>query len=286
MEMRVELRQLYAVVKENGTRISRLTRNDFTVIDDGKRQEIVTFARGDIPFAATVLIDASASMVGDPLAAAMAGARAFLTGMNPLDEGKLIVFSDHIVHTTPFASVSEVLIAGMGGVTAGGGTALNDALFASLELLEERQGRRVVVLLSDGVDVHSALSMHSVIAKVREGQALIYWIRRQGDSGPCRRQVSPVTATFNSPWRGADDHREEYRLLERAVRESGGEIVEVCSLAEVRAAFSTVLQELREQYAIGYYPSERRHDGSWRKLKVKVPADNAVVTTRAGYIDQ
>lgn len=286
MEVRVELQQLYVVVRAGGERVTTMRRGDFTVLDNGKEQEIVTFARGDIPFAAVVLIDASASMSGPPLAAALAGAKAFLAGMNQLDEGKLVVFSDHFLHATPFAGVAEVLIAGLGGVQASGGTALNDALFSSLELLEERQGRRVVVLLSDGVDVHSALSMASVADKAREGQALIYWIRRSGAAGPCDKLVSPSTATFNSPWHSAEEHREEFRRLERVVKESGGEIVDVCSLDEAPAAFSGILAELREQYVIGYYPSGRRHDGSWHKVKIRVARPDAEVTTRAGYVDQ
>ncbi len=286
MEVRVELRQLYAAVRQSGERLTTLRRGDFTVLDNGKPQSIVTFARGDIPFAAAVLIDASASMTGPPLAAALAGAKSFLWGMNALDEGKLIVFSDHIVHSTPFAGVAEVLVAGLGGVSAGGGTALNDALFAALDLLEERQGRRVVVLLSDGVDAHSALTMANVDEKAREGQALIYWIRRGGKSAQCQTLVFPTTATFNSPWRGADEHRAEFERLERTVRESGGQIVDVCTLDEIPAAFAAVLTELREQYVIGYYPSDRRHDGAWHKVRIKVPIAEAEVTTRAGYLDR
>jgi Ca-activated chloride channel family protein len=286
MEVRVELQQLYVVASQAGKRLTTLQKGDFAVYDDGAPQEIITFARGDIPFAAVVMIDASSSMAGVPLAAAIRGATSFFAGMNPLDEGKLIVFSDHIVHTTPFAGVAEVLIAGLGGVQASGGTALNDTLFAALELLEERQGRRVVVLLSDGVDAHSALSMANVGEKAREGQTLIYWIRRRGAAGPCEKLVFPTTATFNSPWRGADEHREEFKRLESVVRDSGGEIVDLCQPTEAPAAFAAVLAELREQYVLGYYPSGRRHDGSWRKVKVRVSRPGVDVVTRAGYVDR
>jgi Ca-activated chloride channel homolog len=285
LEVRVELQQLYVVVRESGQRVTTLQRDDFTVLDNGRQQQIVTFGRGDIPFAAAVLIDASASMAGPPLASALAGARSFLTGMNPLDEAKLIAFSDCIVHATPFAGVAEVLIAGLGGIQASGGTALNDTLFSALELLDERQGRRVVVLLSDGVDVHSTLSMANVAEKAREGQALIYWIRRRGESAPCQKLVIPSTATFNSPWHSADEHRNEFQRLERVVRESGGGIVDVCTLDEAPAAFAGILAELREQYVLGYYPSARRHDGAWHKVKVRVSRPGATVTTRAGYVD-
>jgi Ca-activated chloride channel family protein len=285
MEVRVELQQVYAVVRQHGERVTTLKRGDFKVSDDGREQEIVTFARGDIPFAAAVLIDASSSMAGPPLAAALAGARSFLGGMNPLDEGKLVVFSDHVVHATPFAGVAEVLIAGLGSVSASGGTALNDVLFSALEALEERQGRRVVVLLSDGVDVHSALPMSCVAEKAREGQALIYWIRRSDLGGEGAKVINPTTAAFNSPWHGSEQHHEEFRRLERAVKDSGGEIIDVRQLEEVPAAFAGVLADLREQYVIGYYPSRRRHDGSWHKLKVSVSLSGADVTTRAGYVD-
>jgi len=286
LEVRVELQQLYVAVREGGERVTTLGRDDFEVLDDGDRQQIVTFARGDVPFTAVVLVDASASMRGRPLEAALSGAGAFFAGMNPLDEGKLVVFSDHVVHETPFAGVAEVLLAGLGGVRAGGGTALNDVLFASLDLLEERQGRRVVVLLSDGVDVHSALSMASVAEAARQGQALVYWIRRGGDGGACGKLAFPTTASFHSPWYSAAQHRDDFRRLERVVRDSGGAIVEICSIEEAPAVFADILTELREQYAIGYYPSRSRHDGSWHRLKVRVRRSGAEVTTRAGYVDR
>ena len=98
---------------------------------------------------------------------------------------------------------------------AGGGTALNDHLYLALKLLDSRQGRRVVVLFTDGADLHSLLSMRDVLWKAQRSQAVIYWIflREEQKSGPPQ---------FATALRGFEDNLEEFRLLRRAVNQSGG----------------------------------------------------------------
>ena len=136
--------------------------------DEGILQELVTFARGDIPFTAVLLIDASASMFGEKIESAVAGAASFVHGMKELDQAQVMVFSDELLGTTPITDAKEVLTAGLSGTEARGGTALQDHLFVALELIAQRQGRRVMILLSDGVDTHSVVGMPQVfeVAKV------------------------------------------------------------------------------------------------------------------------
>ncbi len=289
-EVSLNLQQLYVTVSRNGRRLPGLGREDFAVLDEGSQQQLVTFARGDIPFTAVVLLDSSSSMQGEPLSAALAGAEAFLTNMNRLDEGKLLVFSDRILHTTPFTTFPEVLTAGLGNVTARGGTALNDHLYLAVKQLEDRQGRRVVVLLSDGVDSLSVLSMTDVGAKARRSQALVYWLRlpyrgRFDDGGKLPEGVLPFGEHITSAWRSAEEHRQEFDLLRRTVEESGGRIVPLASIGEIEAAFQDILAELRDQYVLGYYPDRSRHDGSWRRIKVRLRPQGVDVRCRDGYVD-
>ena len=279
----ITLQQLYVTVTSSGERVKDLTREDFAVYDEGDRQQIVTFARGDIPFTAAVLVDSSTSMQGDKLAAALAGAEAFFAGMQRLDEGKLLVFSDRILHSTPFTTFQDVLTAGLPTVTARGGTALNDHLYLALKQLENRQGRRVVVLLSDGVDSHSVLQMSEVAANARRSQALIYWLRlpyRDGDAAGAEKLPD-----MSSPWRSKEDYHREHDTLRRTVEESGGRVQLLTSLDEITPAFAGILAELREQYVLGFYPERARNNGSWRRLSVRVRPPNTEVRCREGYVD-
>ncbi len=278
-ELRVSLQQLYVTVTDrSGARVLDLGVEDFDVLDGRNRQEVVTFARGDIPFTAMVLVDASISMAGEKLRSALLGAKAFFAGMRALDEGRLLVFSDRILHTTPFTTFPEVLSAGLGNVRTRGGTALNDHLYLALKELEERQGRRVVLLLSDGVDSHSVLETADVLRVARRSQALVYWLRLPYGRG----ELAPDLST---PWRDVRGYRREREILERTVAESGGRIRILSSIEEISPAFTGILEELRDQYVLGYYPSVARHDKSWRQVRVRLRRPRLGIRCREGYFD-
>jgi Ca-activated chloride channel family protein len=283
-EYSVGLQQLYVTVKSRlGNRVLDLEKEDFTVQDDGERQEIVTFARGDIPFTAVLLIDSSASMRGIKLDSAMAGAEAFVQGMQDLDQAKLLMFSHEVLTTTPFSSVHHVLSTSLSGAGARGGTALNDYLFSALTMLEMQQGRRVVVLLSDGIDSHSVLDMDDVYAAARSSRALIYWLRLPGTAG--MTTGSTGRRSMSSAWRDKDEYREHFELLEKAVDESGGRIIEVTSIGRLQREFVEILRELREQYVLAYYPTQDRNNGRWHKVEVKVKRSSTRVRSSEGYVD-
>ena len=281
-EVRIQLQQFYVTVARDGERVLDLGSDDFLIFDEKRRQELVTFARGDIPFTAMVLVDSSTSMQGQKLRAALRGAEAFFSGMRELDEGKLLVFSDRILHSTPFTTFSSVLSAGLGRVQAGGGTALNDHLYLALKQLEQRQGRRVVLILSDGVDSHSVLNMADVQAMARRSQALIYWLRLPYGRAAAENRDLPNLTTS---WRDTETYHQEFEALKRTVLESGGRIRLLESLDEISEAFEEIGAELREQYVLGYYPSVVRHDGSWHEVTVRVNGENLVVRSRDGYLD-
>ena len=130
-----------------------------------------------IPFTAALLIATSESMVGPKLAAARDGALAFVDGMRDLDQATVITFADTIRGVTPFTNDREILAAGLVGNRGEGGTAVHDAVYVALKRLELQQGRRVLVLLSDGIDSHSGLSGGDLLDHVRTSRAMVYWIR-------------------------------------------------------------------------------------------------------------
>lgn len=273
----VELQQLYVTVLRDGRRALDLGPDDFRIIDDGDEQELVTFARGDIPLTAALVLDSSESMQGGRLEAALAGAKEFVDDMRELDEAAVFLFSNGLLRATDFDGDPQVLHAALDRVEARGNTALNDHLYLALKRLDNRQGRRVVLLLSDGADVHSVMSMEDVLWKAQRSQAMIYWIRLE-DEGPHQG------ASFNSTWRNYQENEQEFALLEQSVADSGGRIVSVDRVADVPTAFREILSELRQQYVLGYYPSNVRNDGSWHSVKVRARRGDRV-RTRNGYID-
>ena len=163
----------------------------------------------------------------------------------------------------------------MVAVEASGGTAINDHLYLALKGIDSQQGRQVVVLLSDGVDVESVLDMADVAWKSGRMQSLIYWIRPMGGTD--------LNQGFCSVWRDPKAHRREIEDLERVVLSSGGRIREIGHIDDAAVAFREILQELREQYVLGYYPSNNRNDGAWHTVKVR--SDGVRVRARGGYFD-
>lgn len=281
-DFEVELQQLYVSVAREEKRVLDLTRETFSVIDEGETQELVTFARGDIPFTALLLIDASASMYGEKMESAIAGAASFVHGMKDLDQAQVMVFSDQLLSSTPITDAKAVLTAGLSGTEARGGTALQDHLFVALKLLEQRQGRRVLILLSDGVDTHSVVAMEQVFETARKSNALVYWIRvARASSDP----ESFEQKNLSSAWKDSDQYKQQQEILIDIVNHSGGRIFGVTSPNQIGPVFIGILEELREQYVLGYYPSNRRNDGRWHRVKVRVEAADVEIRAPRGYVD-
>jgi Ca-activated chloride channel family protein len=273
----LELQQLYVTVTRGGERVLDLAGEQFEVLDNGIPQKVVTFERGDVPLTAALLVDSSLSMEGDALRAALAGARAFVEGMGELDEAKVMAFSDRLLATTPFTGDPGVVSEVVDRIEPGGSTAINDHLFLSLKELEARQGRKVIILLSDGLDVDSVLDMADVDWKAGRVQSVVYWIRPVWGAD-LERQHSSV-------WRDSIEQRREVDALAQTVETSGGRTIDLERIEDAETAFREILQELREQYVIGYYPSRDLDDGAWHRVEVRAASPGAKVRVRGGYYD-
>jgi len=274
-EVKVRLQQLYVTIERDGEPVKDLDRSDFEVRDGGARQQLVTFERGDVPFTAILLVDASVSMRGEALEKAIRGARTFASSMYPLDEAMLILFSDRTVYETPFTGFSSVLSLGLGAAEAAGYTALNDYLYIALKRLEERQGRRVIILLSDGFDVNSVLDIEAVREVARVNPTVIHWV--------FLRDPEDTFANKRSFWRSLAEQTNELKVLEETVLESGGSITPIDHVDQVVEAFQNILSELRDQFVLGYYPPPGSVVGEWREVDVRVDAASVDVRTRKGY---
>ncbi len=116
---------------------------------------------------------------------------------------------------------------------------------------------------------------------------MIYWVRRSDEKPKIGLQAegeAPRLVPLTS-WRGKPELLRAWQRLERLVRRSGGRVVRIATVHDVAGSFQEVLRELREQYALGYYPDSRRRDGTWREVEVTVRHPGARVRAREGYID-
>lgn len=281
MSFDVRLQQLFVSVTNAGQAVQGLKQGDFQIVnDEGDQESITTFGGGDLPISSVLLLDSSESMKGEPLKAALAGVKAFVDRTRADDETMVAFFSDRILSATTFTKDDAALQRALGDVKAAGGTAVNDHLYYALNRLQPRLGRRVIVLLSDGLDVSSSLDMEQVLARARRSQAMIYWLRLDDPS-----TAGKGVPRYSSIWRGMDDNARQYTLLEQAVTESGGRILKIRQLGEIDDAFRQVIDELRQQYVLGFQPRDARGRGNWRPLKVRVRGDEFAVRTRAGFVD-
>jgi Ca-activated chloride channel family protein len=271
------LRQVFVTVEEPvGYLASMLQREDFRIFDNGQEHKIVTFERGDVPITAVLLLDASQSMQGRNLEAALNGSKAFLSRLNSLDEAMMMLFSDRSLATTGFSNDRGPLLAQLADTRATGGTALNDHLYASLRLLDQRQGRRVAILLSDGADVVSALRMEDVLWKVQRTDALIYLIRLRDQDDDA----------FASAWRDFAANAREWEGLQQAVQQSGGRIETLGGIEDIDRAFEGIMRELRGQYVLGYYPESAAQDDGYHEIKIRVADPGVKIRYRTGYFSR
>jgi len=271
------LQQLYVTASREDRPVLDLGRTDFQVFDNGVEQEIVTFEHGDVPMTIAMLVDVSESMRGEQLQVALDAARGFLSRLTPLDEALVMTFSDRTHRVTTSSSEIGGLAAALENLQSGGGTSLNDNLYLALRLLDRRQGRPVIIVLSDGADTLSFLTMEEVLWKAHRSNAVIYRIHLH----PSGIRSVPLATS----WRSTESHADEVGGLEAAVADSGGRVTALARLEDLEQALDDILQELRQQYVVGYYPTAPKGDGTWRPVQVEVSEPGIDIRTRAGYVD-
>jgi Ca-activated chloride channel homolog len=278
LEIAVNLQPVFVKVRRGGDSrgqaVHGLARQDFTVYDNGDEQQIVTFEYGSIPFNAVLLLDASTSMAGERLRAAVAGADSFARHQQPLDQTKLLVFADRLLHETTFTNLPGILTLGLGGIEARGGSAVLDAIALGCARLERERGRRVLILLSDGLDVDSVLDLGRVRRLARRAQAVVYWLRTGS--------AVADGAAYVTLWRKPEANARALAGISELVEESGGRTFEVSNPDDIGDRLAAVLSELREQYVLGYYPSTLSGTGTWHNLRVEVRGGGDVRAQR-GY---
>lgn len=273
--VRVETRLVTVPVtirRGDGAYIDDLRREDFRVFEDGVEQQVAHFERGGEPISVVLLMDYSHSVRSD-LPSAREAAAAFLGYLRPEDRVRAVAFGTDI----------QVLLGGVTGDRGSlresilktpmmGATALYDAVFFTLKrVVEPSQGRKAVVLFTDGADTYSHVGSYE--------QGLSY--AEQLDA-----PVHVVMIGGVVPGSGPDNQRQGLIYLQKLARKSGGRVHLGGSRGGMTKLLSKVADELRAQYNVGYYPSAAPRPGKRRQLKVSVTRSGAKVRAKQSYIER
>jgi Ca-activated chloride channel homolog len=256
---------IYATVIDSAGRLTPdLDRGDFTVLDDGKPVELTTFSNASLPFTVVVMMDTSASMTNN-LEFLERAAEQFLIRLLPVDRAQVGAFNDKIQLSGTFTNDRDDLIAALDHLQFGNPTRLNDAIEASLNALEPVEGRRVILIFTDGEDTASKTSFRTVLERARDEEVMAYAIGLESEyfDGVRVRRSRPS------------------RDLRRIADETGGGYFELKRTAELAPTFTRVAQELRSQYLLGFAPATL--DGKLHKLDVRVKT-GLTVRARRSYL--
>src|SRR5687768_2974537 len=186
---------LTTVLDSQGRLVPDLEREHFTILDNGKPQEVVFFQNDIQPFSVVVMMDFSFSM-NNNLKLLKNAAEQFILRMLPEDKGQVGAFSDKIMFSGTFTSDRDDLIQALDDLQYGNPTKLYDAIDASIDLLDEATGRKVVLVFSDGDDNASRLGFDDVLKKAREKEVMVYSIGLQSEffNGQRMTRSRPTTA--------------------------------------------------------------------------------------------
>lgn len=269
-----------AVIDDDGNFVTDLTVDQFTLYEDGKRQEIRLFAAGlqeswvDLPpdvkddlsgrQVIGLIMDTSGSMEDDMRLVREAAIK-FVTNI-PKTEELFIMDFDESIRLSHYSSDDQRMISErIYDMESEGWTALYDAVATFLERVYDLDGRKTLVLFTDGVDSRSTLSIREVFEMVKLSNVTMHSIHFTADSHNASRLF------------------EQGRFLRRLARETGGSYAVGRSLKQIDEFYDKILEELFSQYSLGYVSSSTKRDGKYRKIKIEVSVDDVKVRHRRGY---
>ena len=261
---------IYATVLDSQRRlVSDLQQDEFEVYDNGKLQTLTNFVSEVTPFTAVVMLDTSGSMTLN-LDLVKQAAEEFLLRLLPKDRAKVGAFNDKIQifpKDDTFTGNRDRLIRMLKeDLQFGNGTRLWDAVNESLAHVEGEEGRRVVLVFTDGADSSSQLNLDDVMTRARDKDTMVYAIGMQSEyfNGQSRVRSRPD------------------RGLRRIAEETGGGYFELTRKDELGPTFTRVAQELHSQYVLGFSPATL--DGKIHKLEVRVKRPGLTSRSRKSYM--
>jgi Ca-activated chloride channel homolog len=253
------------VLDAQGRLVPNLEQDEFTILDNGKPQQITFFQNETQPFSVVVMLDYSASMTSS-LDLLRAASEQFLLRMLPQDKGQVGAFSDRIEFSGEFTSDRDDLISALRDLQYGNPTRLWDAVDQSIDMLKPVDGRKVVLVFTDGDDTYSKTGFGTVLDHAKQNEVMVYAIGLQSTYFNGQRMV-----------RSQPD-----RSLKKIAEETGGGYFELKKTDELAPTFTRVAQELHSLYTIGFSPAAL--DGKEHKLDLKLKQSGMVARARKTYV--
>jgi Ca-activated chloride channel family protein len=270
----IEVINLTVTVTDGRSRfITDLAEVDFAVFEDGVKQDLSLFTHEDLPISLALLIDTSASM-DEKLPAARTAAARLVKTLRSQDLAQVVQFNDRTTVLQDFTADHGLLDAAVNRTSAQGPTALHNAMYVTLKELAKQKSagelrRRAAILLSDGEDTASLVSDEQVTELARQTEIAIYAISLRSNRSADRTRLAFSQAAH---------------LLTTLARDTGGQVFFPNSISELDGVYDRIAEELRTQYSLGYVSANKRRDGKWRRIVVRVPArDDIQVRHKLGY---
>ncbi len=243
-----------SVTDKKGKLLTNLNQNSFKVFENGQPQQVKIFRNEDVPVSLGIIIDDSGSMM-TKRSRVEAASLAMVRASNPQDEVFIVNFNDDAYLDVPFTNDIHKMEQGLARIDSRGGTAMRDAIGMSLDYIRQkaRKDKKVLMIITDGNDNASNISLEKVVARSNQSDTLIYAIglfteEEKHEATKARRALNELTGA------------------------TGGLAFYPKDVNDVQSLAVEIAKDIRSQYTIAYEPSLQQLDGSYRQIKVTVDA--------------
>lgn len=297
IKLETTLIQIPVVVSDKGGRyILDLSKREFSIYEDGVRQTIEFFGTVEEPFSVALVLDTSGSTAAQ-LEYIKASAIAFIDSLRPHDKVMVIGFSDSVEVKCEMTGDRDVLYQAVKSLSSGEFTQVYEAVYTAVwERLQGISGRKAVILFTDGIDTASSeiIAEDTLDAVVESEDVIVYAIRYNTRADVERKLEKKVVGgeyiegNKRIPWYQKQQeldraYREADEYLQQLTQLSGGIIERADELIDLKGSFRRLAEELRQQYLLGYYPTNKDKADKDRKLEVSVSRPGARVRARPVY---
>ena len=308
----VELINVTATVTDSDSRfVSGLRKEDFTVYEDGQRQEVTHFSNERVPVSLGIALDASGSMTSDKMSAARSAIDRFIYDLlGKEDELFFMEFANRPYIAQGWTADRRAISRAVSDVNASGGTAMYDAVADAIPLAEKGQNRKKALLvISDGNDTNSSTSVGELRGLIRESEVLVYALGVDGTGRAMTRNAPPIQIPLPIPfpfpgsrrqggrfppiigggggnqgsWSRNPGERVNADALREITDDTGGRTEIVRGFEGLDGATARIADELSKQYYLGY-ASTGKKDGRWHTIRVEVKDRRYTVRARRGYV--
>ncbi len=272
------------VIGRDGKYVPSLRREDFQIFEDGIKQDVAYFAPVNKPFTVALVIDTSRS-AKFKLQDIQSAAASFVAQMRPGDQALVITFGSDIRVLSEPTTDREALRRALSAVRPGGGSRVYDAVDLTVQRLAAIEGRKALLLLSDGVDTGSTVAtFESSIRRVGTSDALFYPVQFHtfGDmqeKTSRQRRPAPEGSGFSKA-----DYLRADSYLHQLAESTGTALYPAHDSSDLDRAVAGIVEELHNEYSLGYYPRSPAVQGQVRRVEIKVNQTQLVVRARTGYV--